>query len=35
MDKEIKKIELEFMILNADVRNEMKIRETRNGLLNY
>ena len=23
IDKEIKKIELEFMVLNADVRNEM------------
>jgi len=28
IDKEIKKIELEFMVLNADVRNEMKTKET-------
>ena len=28
IEKEVKKIELEFMVLNADVRNEMKTKET-------
>ena len=30
IDKEIRKIELEFMVLNADVRTEMKTKENRN-----